>query len=191
MRFEKTDPRARTTRIGGIPTPIFGNKIAVNNEYGCVPMFVAQIVLPDNKLVQVFTDPDITNGDWGNYLEAYAETAEDNPHFQHSNPVRPEDIIDFSITEGQELPKCYDLEEGDFEKDGDYSLQAWRPLDNECKWYSYDDTPPKFNEFLLQVPDSIINNNYTEGEDADLSFGSLYLFKNKANQTKIIWQFEE
>jgi len=191
MRFEQTDPRARITRIGGIPTPIFGNKIAVNNEYGCIPMFVAQVILPDNKLVQVFTDPDITNGDWGNYLDAYGETTEENPHFQHKKPESPEDIIDFSIVEGQKLPKYYDLEDGDFEKDGDYSLKAWSPLDSEVKWYSHDDTPPKFEEFLLQVPVSIIDNRYTEGEEADLSFGSLYLFKNSKNKTKIIWQFEE
>lgn len=62
---KKVDPESRVTRVGGMPTPIYGENLYPHYDEDWPLFFYGQVILPDGRLAQIYTDPDaVGNGDW-------------------------------------------------------------------------------------------------------------------------------
>lgn len=178
---------AKETRWGGYPTPsVWGlnkklvNKHDTDQEY----YFLGQVLLPNNKLAFVYTDPDgVLNGDYGNYEDSYPDY-DMTPFYQRYEPTEElEDLYDFVIIEGEPLPKWLKKIKGEQEI---ISEESYTPASKNIpaipNWIGYEDFPADINSFVFQFPGSF--NNGIPSWD----FNAMYIWWDGVNKSRLTWQ---
>lgn len=188
VNWKKVGPESRVTRVGGLPTPIYGENLYPHYEEGWPLFFYGQVVLPDGRLAQVYTDPDaVGNGDWGNYEDSYEEMVSDTPHYQRRQPDDLDGVYDLVLIEGEPLPEDVSLLPLDpemreailLDSEDAYSADSFP---SEPSWLGYEDTPEDDPHFLFQIP------NESHGTEMfSWTWAVAYVFWNGKNHARIIW----
>lgn len=191
VEWVETDPHARTQRIGGYPTPLYGEGITLVNEDNDGPLcFLGQAFLPDGRFIQAYTDADgALSGDSGDYEESYDSLGKD-PYYQHL----PSDAIyeqsDIIIVEGQNPPPWIILKKNEQQYIWNEKAYTTDRYPVRPSWTVFDDTPDDTPFFIFQIPTAVDNENSTI-PSKDWTIHNAYIFWNGLNHCRIIWQWKK